>query len=47
MTQADRFLVVHTDIKPNDDYGIETERLAAIGARFLPTPRSATEDELI
>jgi D-3-phosphoglycerate dehydrogenase len=47
MSQAERFLVVHTDTKPNDDYSIETERLAAIGARFVPTPRSATEDELI
>ncbi len=47
MTQTDLFLVVHTDIKPNDDYGIETERLATIGARFLPTRRSASEDELI
>jgi D-3-phosphoglycerate dehydrogenase / 2-oxoglutarate reductase len=47
VSDAGRFLVVHTDIKPNDDYSIETERLAAIGARFLPTRRSATEDELI
>jgi D-3-phosphoglycerate dehydrogenase len=47
VTQTERFLVVHTDIKPNDDYSIETERLAAIGARFVPTPRSAMEEELI
>jgi D-3-phosphoglycerate dehydrogenase len=47
MTETERFVVVHTDIKSNDDYSIETERLATIGARFVPTPRSATEDELI
>lgn len=46
MTDNDRFLVVHTDAAPHADYSIETERLAAIGARFLPT-QAANEDELI
>lgn len=46
MTAEPRFLVVHTDIKPNDDYSIETERLAAIGARFVKTS-SKNEEELI
>jgi D-3-phosphoglycerate dehydrogenase len=39
-------VVVHTDAAPGRDWTIETEALAAIGARFVPT-RAATEDELI
>jgi D-3-phosphoglycerate dehydrogenase len=46
MTEQDRYLVVHTDAAPHADFSIETERLAAIGARFVPT-RAANEDELI
>ena len=46
MTQTAQFLVVHTDAAPHADWSIETERLAHIGARFLPTT-SASEDELI
>ncbi len=39
-------IVVHTDAAPNGDWLVETEALAAIGARFVPT-RAANEDELI
>ncbi len=39
-------LVVHTDAAANGDWSIETETLAAAGARFVPT-RSENEDELI
>ena len=46
MTEQEGFLVVHTDAAPHADYSTETERLAAIGARFVPT-RAANEDELI
>lgn len=43
---TDRFLVVHTDAAPGADWRIETDALAAAGARFVP-PRAASEDELI
>lgn len=46
MTDTHRFLVVHTDAPATADWSIETERLAAIGARFVPTV-SSSEDELI
>ena len=46
MTEPDRFLVVHTDGDFSRDWSTETERLAAIGARFVPT-RAANEEELI
>lgn len=46
MSEAVRFLVVHTDAPSSGDWSIETERLATIGARFVPTV-SSNEDELI
>jgi D-3-phosphoglycerate dehydrogenase / 2-oxoglutarate reductase len=46
MTEDGRYLVVHTDGGFSSDWSIETERLAAIGARFVPTV-SSNEDELI
>ena len=46
MTEPDRYLVVHTDGGFSRDWSIETERLATIGARFMPTV-SANEDELV
>ena len=46
MTEPERFLVVHADGAPHLDWSIETERLAQIGARFLPT-QSRSEEELI
>lgn len=46
MSGETRFLVVHTDAAPSLDWSIETEQMATIGARFLPT-QSGSEDELI
>lgn len=46
MTEGERYLVVHTDGAPSGDWSIETSRLAAIGARFVPTT-SSSEEELI
>src|SRR5262249_59569158 len=45
MSEA-RYLVVHADAPPTADWSIETEGMAAIGARFVPTV-STSEEELI
>ncbi len=46
MTEQSRFLVVHTDGGSSRDWSIETDGLAAIGVRFVPTV-SMNEEELI